>query len=95
MLNLCYPLIMRGDFISRHKPTHIQLIINHQKIVTGCENGDLIVWDIKENLESMQPHLILLAALNNRSGRLTAMTIINKPLQYYTDEMTVGIITIH
>ena len=84
MQSLRFPFILESNFTKCHKICLIQLILQYQKLATGSLNGDIIIWQIKENLEGLDPKIFCIPSLNQNSGRINCLTLISKPLQYYT-----------
>ena len=84
MPNLHLPFLLRAGLAEKHKVMRLFLLINQQKVITVSHQGDLIVWQIKDNVDSMESRLYLTPSLTHKAGALTALTAITKPLQFYT-----------
>jgi hypothetical protein len=84
MPNLHLPFLLKAGFTEKHKVVNLFLLINHQKIITVSHQGDIIIWQIKDNVDSMESKLYLTPSLTHQAGPLTALTMIIKPLQFYT-----------
>ena len=84
MPNLHLPFLLKSSFTNQHKVVRLFLIINYQKIITISHQGDIIVWQIKDSVDSIEPKLFLTPSLTHDAGALTALTVISKPLQFYT-----------
>jgi hypothetical protein len=48
--------------------------------VTGGNEGELVIWEIGESLETIEAKVICYASLNHRAGRLKGLIVLNKPL---------------
>ena len=84
MPNLHLPFLLKSSFTTHHKVVRLFLIINYQKIITISPQGDILVWQIKDTVDSIEPKLYLTPSLTHKTGELSALTILTKPLQFYT-----------
>ena len=95
MPNLHLPFLLKSNFASQHKVVRIFLLISYQKIITVSQQGDIIIWQIKDSVDSIESKLYLTPSLTHQAGPLTALTLITKPLQFYTDGINSCIVTVH
>ena len=84
MPNLHLPFLLKGSLTNQHRIVKLLLVINYQKILSISKQGDIIVWQIKDSVDSIEPKLFLTPSLTHSAGPLTALTIITKPLHFYT-----------
>lgn len=82
MPNLHLPFLIKGDYKPKTPLVKLMLLLQYQKIVTVSVDGSIIVWQIKDSLEMLEPKIILLPGFNEFN--LTSMTLYYKPVQYYT-----------
>lgn len=83
MPNLFLPFLLKSDLENQHKIISV-FFINYQKIITVSPQGDMIIWQIKDTVDSIDSKLYLTPSLNQAAGPLCALTAITKPLNYYT-----------
>lgn len=84
MPNLHLPFLLKGSLTNQHKIVRLLLVLNYQKILSISHQGDIIIWHIKKSVDSIEPKLYLTPSLTHAAGPLTALTIIAKPLNFYT-----------
>lgn len=82
MPKLSIPLLIKPDLVSKHKISHICLLLEKHKIITGSFNGDLIIWQILDDKKSIDPKLFLTPCLNQGVGKVSCLTTMPYPLQY-------------
>lgn len=83
MPNLHLPFLFKTTLVGQHQISKV-FLINYQKIITASHQGDMIIWQIKDTVDSIDPKLYLTPSLNHTTGPLTALTTANKPLNYYS-----------
>jgi hypothetical protein len=77
------PFILKTDFTKGHSICSILPILQNQKIITASTSGELIIWEMKD-VESLEPRLYLTPSPNLDLIKFSCMTLIRKPLAYYT-----------
>ena len=82
MPKLSIPFLIKPDVVSKHKISHVCLLLEKNKIITGSFNGDLIIWQILDDRKSMDPKVFLTPCLNQSVGKVSCMTILSRPLQF-------------
>ena len=85
MPNLHLPFLLKSDFSIHKQIIRIQLLLKYQKIITVSSDGTMLIWQIKENLEVLEPKIFIIPSFDTKlTGNLTALTTYYIPLNYYT-----------
>ena len=76
--NLVVPMVLWGQNAPTHCVASIMMSPDQQHVITGCNDGQICVWEVKENWKV----IILFVAIERKTVHTTYIRVLSSTIQF-------------